>query len=51
MRERELEENRTLKERDLQLKLERDNASKTLVHRAKLFGDAMKNTIERMPNC
>ena len=48
-RERELEENITLKERELQLKMERDNASKTIVRRAKLFGDAMKNTIARMP--
>ena len=49
MRERELEERKALKERELALQIERENANKSVVHRAKLFGDAMKNTIARMP--
>ena len=49
LREREMEERKALKERDLMLRMERENANNTIVHRAKLFGDAMKNTIARMP--
>ena len=49
LRERELEERKALKERELALQIERENANKSVVHRAKLFGDAMKNTIARMP--
>jgi transposase InsO family protein len=49
LKERELEERRVVKERELALQMERENANKSVVHRAKLFGDAMKNTIARMP--
>jgi len=34
---------------ELKLISDRDVAHKSIVHRAKLFGDAMKNTIARMP--
>jgi len=34
---------------ELKLISDRDEAHKSIVHRAKLFGDAMKNTIARMP--
>ena len=49
LKEREIEDQRVMKEMELQLARERDNSSKTIVHRAKLFGDAMKNTIAHMP--
>ncbi len=49
LKEREIEDQRVMKERELQLARERDNSNKTIVHRAKLFGDAMKNTIAHMP--
>ena len=49
LKEREMEERKVLKERELLLQMERENANKSVVHRAKLFGDAMKNSIVRMP--
>jgi hypothetical protein len=49
LKEREVEERKVLKERKLALQMERQNANKYVVHRAKLFGDAMQNTIARMP--
>jgi hypothetical protein len=49
LKERELEERKVVKQRELALQMERENANKSVVHRAKLFGDAMKNTIARMP--
>ena len=49
LREREIEERKTAKEKELRLQIERDKENKSVVHRAKLCGDAMKNTIARMP--
>jgi hypothetical protein len=48
LKEREFKERKVVKERELALQMERENANKSVVHRAKLFGDATKNTIARM---
>jgi len=45
LKERELEEQKGMTEMELKLISDRDEAHKSIVHRAKLFGDAMKNTI------
>jgi hypothetical protein len=49
LKEQELEERKVLKEQELALQMERENTNKSVVYRAKLVGDAMKNTIARMP--
>jgi len=48
IKEREIEMKKAMKESELQLARERDGANNTVVHRAQLFGDAMKNNIARM---
>ena len=43
------EEERRLKERELQIQIDRERESKSLVSKTKVYADALKGTIARMP--
>ena len=57
LKEKEIEENRKryeqelyLKERELQIQIDRERVSKTLISQTKLFADALKGSMPRMPS-